>query len=300
VAGSTSHIIKSLCANAVIAIAKGVAAGITGSGAMLAEAIHSGADCTNQALLLLGVKRAQKKPDETHPLGYGRELYFWSFMVAMLLFTGGGVFSIYEGVHKILEPEPIDNPLIGLGVLGFALAIEGWATIDNIIELNKRRGDTPFVRYLRETKDSDLVVVFGENGAATLGLLIAGIAVTIAWVTHDPTWDAVGSLGVGVVLILVAVFLAVEVKALLVGEAADRLIEAAVREEASKNDRITEVLRVITIQQGPGEVIVAMKLKMKSGLSAEEAVKGLNELEVALKKKRSEVRWIFAEPDVEA
>src|SRR5690349_10331735 len=114
---------------------------------MLAEAIHSGADCTNQALLLLGVKRAQKKPDETHPLGYGRELYFWSFMVAMLLFTGGGVFSMYEGIHKIIAPEPIENPLVGLGVLGFALALEGWATIDNIMELNKRRGSVPFFTY---------------------------------------------------------------------------------------------------------------------------------------------------------
>lgn len=299
-AGSTSHIIKSLVANALIAAAKGAAAAITGSGAMLAEAIHSGADCTNQALLLLGVKRAQKKPDETHPLGYGRELYFWSFMVAMLLFTGGGVFSMYEGIHKILAPEPIESPLIALGVLGFALALEGWATIDNIFELNKRRGAVPFFTYLRETKDSDLVVVFGENGAATLGLVIAGIAVGVSWATGNPVWDAIGSLGVGVVLILVAVFLAIEVKALLVGEAADRTIESAVREAATGNDRVTDVLRVITIQQGPGEVMVAMKLRMKSGLSAEEVVRGLNDLEVSLKQKRSEVRWIFAEPDVEA
>lgn len=300
VAGSTSHIIKSLCANAAIAASKGFAAFYTGSGAMLAEAIHSSADCTNQALLLLGVKRAQKSPDETHPLGYGRELYFWSFMVAMLLFTGGGVFSIYEGIHKILVPEPIENPLVGLGVLGFALALEGWATIDNIGELNRRRGDVPFFRYLSETKDSDLVVVFGENAAASLGLILAGISVTIAWLTHNPVWDAVGSLGVGIVLIAVAIFLAVEVKALLVGESADRDIEAAVRTEASANERVSEVLRVITIQQGPGEVMVAMKLKMKRGLSGEEVVGGLNELEAAIKKKRTEVRWIFAEPDLEA
>lgn len=299
-AGSTSHIIKSLVANALIAGAKGAAAVITGSGAMLAEAIHSGADCTNQALLLLGVKRAQKKPDETHPLGYGRELYFWSFMVAMLLFTGGGVFSMYEGIHKILAPEPIESPLVGLGVLGFALALEGWATVDNIFELNKRRGAVSFFNYLRETKDSDLVVVFGENAAASLGLVIAGIAVGVSWATGNPVWDAIGSMGVGMVLILVAVFLAVEVKALLVGEAADATIENAVREVATANDRIADVLRVITIQQGPGEVMVALKLRMKSGLSAEDVVRGLNELEVSLKQKRTEVRWIFAEPDLEA
>lgn len=299
-AGSTSHIIKSLVANALIAASKGAAAAYTGSGAMLAEAIHSGADCTNQALLLLGVKRAQKTPDETHPLGYGRELYFWSFMVAMLLFTGGGVFSIYEGIHKILVPEPIESPLVGLAVLGFALALEGWATIDNIGELNRRRGKTPFFKYLSDTKDSDLVVVFGENAAASAGLIFAGMAVTVAWQTNNPMWDAVGSLAVGLVLIAVAIFLAVEVKALLVGESADVEIEAAVREEAKQNERIAEVLRVITIQQGPGEVMVAMKLRMKRGLSGEDVVRGLNELEAALKKKRTEIRWIFAEPDLEA
>ncbi|HEY1101042.1 MAG TPA: cation diffusion facilitator family transporter, partial [Myxococcota bacterium] len=174
---SSKHIIQSLVANLVIAAAKFIAAFVTGSGAMLAEAIHSFADCGNQLLLLRGVKEAKRPPDDAHPLGYGRTLYFWSFMVALLLFTGGGVFSIYEGIHHFQHPEPVTNVGLAIGILVFALALEGWATFGNIKELNRRRGGVPFVRYLRETKDSDLVVVFGENSAAVLGLFFALLAV---------------------------------------------------------------------------------------------------------------------------
>jgi cation diffusion facilitator family transporter len=297
---STSHIIQSLFANLAIALAKGVAAFFTGSGAMLAEAIHSGADCSNQLLLLLGVKKAQRAPDPSHPLGYGRELYFWSFMVAMLLFTGGGVFSIYEGIHKIIHPEPVDHVWVGLTVLGFSLLLEGGATISNIRELDKRRGDVPFFKYLQDTKDSDLIVVFGENSAASLGLILAMGTLVAAWLTGEARWDGVGSLLVGLVLVGVAIFLAVEVKSLLVGESADSGIAASVQSAADKSGKVAEVLRVITIQQGPGEVMVAMKLRMKSGLSGEDIVGGINDLERHLKAERAEVRWIFAEPDVEA
>ncbi|MCK6590383.1 MAG: cation diffusion facilitator family transporter [Polyangiaceae bacterium] len=295
---STSHIIQSLVANALIAVCKGVAAVLTGSGAMLAETLHSAADCGNQLLLLMGVKRAQKAPDAAHPLGYGRALYFWSFMVALLLFSGGGVFSIYEGIHKIMAPEPVEKVLIGLAVLGVSIVIEGAATISNIREINKRRGDKPFMRYVRETKDSDLIVVFGENGAATLGLLFASAALGIAHVTGDPRWDGVGSLVIGLVLVGVAVFLAVEVKSLLVGESADPEIEKATREVISAHGKLHEVLNIITVQQGPGEVLVALKVRLAPGLSCEEVCGAINDFEVALKAKRPEVRWLFVEPDV--
>lgn len=299
-AHSTAHIMQSLFANLAIAIAKAVAAFFTGSGAMLAEAIHSGADCSNQLLLLLGVKRSTLPPDESHPLGYGRELYFWSFMVAMLLFSVGGAFSIYEGIHKILHPDPVEHVWVGLAVLGFSLLLEGGATLSNIRELNKRRGDVPFFKYLRDTKDSDLIVIFGENSAATLGLVFAMSTLTVAWLTGEARWDGVGSLLVGIVLVGVAVFLAIEVKSLLVGESADDGIEASVKAAADKSGRVTKVLRVITIQQGPGEVMVAMKLRMKAGLTGDEIVTAINDVEKHLKADRSEVRWIFAEPDVEA
>lgn len=295
---STSHIVQSLVANLAIAGFKGVAAVLTGSGAMLAETIHSAADCGNQLLLLLGVKSSRRAPDASHPLGYGRSLYFWSFMVALLLFTGGGVFSIYEGIHKILEPEKVDKIYVGLVVLGFSILIEGWATISNIRELNKRRGAKPFFQYLRATKDSDLIVVFGENAAATLGLLFALIALVVAYITGDSRYDGAGSLVIGFVLVGVAVFLANEVKSLLVGESADPEIESAVRELVREHPKLETLLNIITIQQGPGEVLVALKVRFAPQLTSEELSRAINEFEVALKAKRTEVRWSFIEPDV--
>jgi cation diffusion facilitator family transporter len=298
-AGSTAHIVQSLAANALIAASKGVAAAITGSGALLAETIHSSADCGNQLLLLLGVKQAKKPADADHPLGYGRALYFWSFMVAMLLFTGGGVFSIYEGVHKIRHPEQVDSITVGVVVLAIALALEGWATIGNLRELGKRRGTTPFVRYLRETKDSDLVVVFGENSAAVLGLVLALGALVLAKTTGDGRWDGVGSLAVGVVLVAVAVFLAIEIKSLLVGEKADAALEHKVREVIAAEPKVEELIRMISVQQGPGEVMVAMKLRFQAGLTTGgELCDVINRVEARIAERAPEVRWTFIEPDV--
>ena len=298
-AGSTAHIIQSLVTNALIAASKGVAAIITGSGALLAETIHSSADCGNQVLLLFGVKQARKPADARHPLGYGRALYFWSFMVAMLLFTGGGVFSIYEGLHKIRHPEAVGSITVGVIVLGIALALEGWATYGNIVELGRRRGATPFFRFLRETKDSDLVVVFGENSAAVVGLVFALIAVILAKVTGDGRWDGAGSLAVGVVLVGVAVFLAVEIKSLLVGENADPALERTIRDLIADEPRILELIRLISVQQGPGEVMVAMKLRFQAGLeTGGDLCDVINRLEARIAERAPEVRWSFIEPDV--
>lgn len=297
---STSHILQSLAVNVVIAVFKGGAAVYTGSGSLLAETIHSFADCGNQLLLLLGVKRAAKEPDRLHPLGYGRSLYFWSFMVALLLFVGGGVFSIYEGIHKLLVPEPVENVWVGVLILAVSLALEGWSTLSNIFELNKRRGKVPFFRYLRETKDSDLIVIFGENGAATLGLFLALAALGLSYLTHDARWDAGGSLAIGVVLIGVALFLAVEVKSLLVGEAADPQIEEVARDVVDRHERLKELLRFITIQQGPGEVLVACKIRLESTITADEVCEAINAFERDLRSRCPEVRWCFVEPDIEA
>ena len=298
-AGSTAHILQALGANAVIAASKGVAAVITGSGALMAETIHSAADCGNQLLLLFGVKQSRRPADATHPLGYGRALYFWSFMVALLLFVGGGVYSIYEGIHKLQHPEAVESILVGVIVLAVALAIEGWATYGNIVELNKRRGAVPFFRFLRQTKDSDLVVIFGENSAAVLGLVLALVALLLAKTTGDGRWDAVGSLAVGVVLVGVAIFLAIEVKSLLVGEGADPVIETAAREIAAADPNVEGVLRVLTVQQGPGEVVVAMKVKFKPGMATGGALcDAINGFERKLEARVPEVKWTFIEPDV--
>jgi cation diffusion facilitator family transporter len=293
----TGHIIQSLVINLVIALAKFGAAFVTGSGAMLAEAIHTAADCGNQLLLLRGVTEAKKPPDEKHPLGYGRNLYFWSFMVALLLFTGGGVFSLYEGIHHWLHPEPVENIALALGILGFSLALEGWATFGNIKELNQRRGKVPFFRFLQETKDSDLVVVFGENAAAVLGLFFAFAAIGLTRVLDDPRFDALGSGFVGVILIGVAIFLATEVKSLLVGEAADPNIKAAAAQLAVDHPKIDKLLACITVQQGPGEVFVALKVKIAHGMSGDDLINVINEYEDQLRGRCPEVQWCFVEPD---
>lgn len=297
---STKHILQSLAVNLAIALAKGFAALLTGSGAMLAEAIHSGADCSNQLLLLLGVRQSRRPADDSHPLGYGRALYFWSFLVALLLFTGGGVFSIYEGFHKLAHPEPVEHVEIGLGILGFSLLLEGGSTLSNIREMNRRRRQTPFFRYLQESKDSDLVVIFGENAAASLGLVAAMLALGAAWTTGDPDFDAIGSIAIGVILVGVALFLAVEIKSLLVGERADKTIEEAARAVAGEQPGIVELLRLITVQQGPGEVIVAAKVRVAAELTADGVCAAINAFEVALRERCPEVRWSFVEPDVEA
>ena len=295
---STKHIIQSLLVNAAIAAVKTIAAVITHSGAMLAEALHSAADCGNQLLLLLGVRGARRPADEAHPLGYGRDVYFWSFMVALLLFTGGGVFSIYEGIHKVRHPEPIERAWVGLLVLGVSIVLEGMATYSNIRELNRRRGQKPFFQFLSDTKDVDLVVVFGENSAAVLGLGLAMIALFVADRTGDGRFDGVGSIAIGLVLVGVAIFLAIEVKSLLVGEAADPEIEAAARKIAGEDPNLERVLHLVTIQQGPGEVLVAMKVSFSSRLGIDDVSRSINEFEARLRAVRPEVRWIYVEPDI--
>jgi len=294
---STGEILKSLAVNVIIAASKGVAAAITGSGAMLAETLHSFADCGNQLLLLKGVRATRRHPDRKHPFGYGRAMYFYSFIVALLLFFGGGVFSIYEGVHKIRTPEPVGDITVALIILVISLVLEGWSTLGNIKTMGRRRGHTGFFRYLQETKDSDLIVVFGENSAAVLGLLFALAALALAKATGDGRWDAIGSLAIGGVLVGVATFLAREVKSLLVGEAADAGLMKSFEELADLDPNVERVLNVLTLQQGPREIVVAAKLKFRSGMDTDTLVEAINAFERALKARVPEVRWSFIEPD---
>ena len=296
---STRQIIQSLVVNVVIAVSKAVAAVITRSGAMLAEALHSFSDCGNQLLLLFGVRRARRPASPKYPLGQGRALYFWSFIVALLLFTGGGVFSIHEGIEKLDHPEPVGPILAGVIILVISLALEGWSCLSNVRELNKRRGEIGFLRYLRETKDSDLVVVFGENAAAVIGLVFALAAIVLAKETGDGRWDGVGSLAIGLVLVGVALFLGNEIRSLLVGEAAAPATERTVRELAAADPNVDEVLKLITVQQGPGQVLVALKLRWKPGLSTGEELERLtNELEARIEAACPDVTWTFVEPDL--
>ncbi|GAC1561731.1 MAG: cation diffusion facilitator family transporter [Polyangiales bacterium] len=297
-AQSTGHIVQSLVVNVAIAAVKLAAAVFTRSGSMLAEALHSCADCANQVLLLIGVRSARRPPDATHPLGHGRELYFWSFLVALLLFMGGGVFSVREGVHKLLEPEPVEHVGWGIGVLVIGLGLEGTALWSNVREMNRRRGAVSFMQYLHDTKDSDLVVIFGENGADVLGLSLSLAALGLAWRTGDGRWDGAGSVLIGVVLVAVAAFLAREVKSLLVGEAADPQIHEAARLAARDDHHIERVLDLITIQQGPNEALVAIKLAFAPHLSIDQVCHAINDFEERLRALRPDVKWCFVEPDI--
>ncbi len=295
----SSHIIQSFVINLLIAASKAFAAFFTRSGAMLAEAIHSFADCANQLLLLVGVRQGKRPADAKHPLGYGRAVYFWSFMVAMLLFSIGGMFSIYEGFHKLQHPEPIDNISWGIGVLLFSIVLESYAMFSNIKEINTRKGKFSFLNYLRNTKDSDLVVVFGENSAAVFGLLFAITAMMLTYITGDGHYDAYGSIAIGIILIAVAIFLAVEVKSLLIGESASDNILEELHKIISQEKHALELLRCVTIQQGPGEVLMCIKIKCDSTISALEVSKLINRLEAQIRITTPEVKWIFVEPDMQ-
>jgi cation diffusion facilitator family transporter len=266
---------------------------------MLAEALHSFSDCGNQVLLLVGVKQAKKAPTASHPFGYGRAIYFWSFMVALMLFLGGGSFSIYEGVQKIRDPEPIARAWLAILILVISLALEGTATMSNIAELNRRRGAKPFMTYLKDTTDSDLIVVFGENSAAVCGLMFAIIAVVLTAATGDGRWDGIGSCIIGLVLVAVALFLAVEVSSLLLGEAAAPEITQAALDSARQFREIDKVLNIVTMQQGPGEVLVHVKVAFTPMLTIEDACRVINDFERQLRSSRKEVRWVFVEPDIE-
>lgn len=294
----TKHIIQSLVVNALIAVSKGIAAFVTGSGAMLAETIHSTADCANQGLLLLGVKQSKRPADASHPFGYGRSAYFWSFMVAMLLFSLGGMFSIYEGIHKYNSPEPIKQVWWGVGVLLFAIILEAYATLSNIKEIKKRKKNRTFFQYIRSTKDSDMVVVFGENSAAVLGLMFALAALLASYYTGNPRYDALGSFSIGIILVAVAIFLAIEVKSLLLGESADPEISETIQSLIANEPKIEKLLSCKTIQQGPGEVLVCMKIKCVPSFDFSQINKLINDFENKLTTERPEIRWLYVEPDI--
>lgn len=295
----TGHIIQSLIVNILIVCAKAFAAFMTKSGAMLAETIHSFADCANQALLLLGVKQAQKPEDETHQFGYGVSVYFWSFIVAMLLFSVGGMFSIYEGYHKFHEPEPVKQVWWGVGILVFSICLEGYAALSNVKSINAKKGRRGFTKYLTSTKDSDLIVVFGENSAAVLGLTFALAALLLSYYTGDPRYDAAGSIAIGVVLIAVAVFLAREVKSLLIGESADDDVLETLKNIVAKHPDIESLINTRTVQKGPGMVLACVKIKCKSTLTAPEISKLINDVEKEVRAEKPEVKWMYIEPDLQ-
>ncbi|WIO74687.1 cation diffusion facilitator family transporter [Porticoccaceae bacterium LTM1] len=295
-ADSVKSIFYALFANSAIAVAKGVGAWFTGSGAMLAEAVHSLADCTNQALLLLGIKRAKRPPSPDYPLGTGKEIYFWSFIVALLLFSVGGLFSIYEGVHKLHEPEPLSYPWVAIGILSFAVVAEGLSLLGCMREVDKVRGKRSYWGWFRATRQSDLMVIFGEDLAALVGLVLALIAVVASMITGNPMYDACGSIAIGVLLVLIAILIGREVKALLVGEGVDPAVKAEMRQWLSDRSEVDEVYNLLTLQMG-NDVMVAVKARMASAGTAQGLVADINRCEVAFRQAFPQIQWLFFEPD---
>jgi len=287
-----------LAANLAIAAAKMIAASITNSGSMLAEGIHSLADCGNQVLLLVGIKGAKRPPDAYHPLGYGKTIYFWSFIVAIMLFSMGGLFSVYEGIHKLRETEPVQSPLIAIGVLVFAMIAEGLSLSGCIREVNKVRAGRSFRRWFVETRQSELLVIFGEDLAALTGLTFALIAVSLAMITGNPLFDALGSIGIGVLLLIVAVMVGGEVKALLIGQGVEPAEYRRMKEFLENHAEVRCVFKLLTMQMG-NDVMVAIKAHMQPQASDVELMEAVNRVEAAFKLRFPRVVWCFFEPDFE-
>ena len=295
-ASSLRAVLYALGANAGILIAKGTAAAVTGSSAMLAEAIHSAADCGNQVLLLRGMKEAKRKPDAKHPLGYGKVVYFWAFLVAVLLFTIGGLFSLYEGWHKLHATEPISSPIIAIVVLAVSIVLESFSLAGCVREIRKVSGGMSLWKFFHVSRNSDLIIVLGEDIAALAGLALALIAILLALATGNPMFDALGSMAVGILLIFVAVLLTMEIKALITGESAEAGTENAIRAFLTARSEIAEVYNLLTLQMGDG-IMLAIKARMKETGSATAMITDINRVEADLRVAFPAVRWCFFEPD---
>jgi len=296
-ADSLKSILFALGANFLIAVAKTAGAVITGSSSMLAEAIHSAADCANQALLLWGLREGRQRPSAEHPLGYGKAIYFWSFIVALMLFSMGGLFSIYEGVHKLQGGAPLENAWVAIAILAFGVAAESVSLWGCLREVNKDRGRQGLWPWFRSSRKSELLVVFAEDVAALGGLSLALVFIALALATGNPMWDAAGSIGIGVLLILVAVLVGVEIKALLIGQGVESRVLERMHEHLARDDEVETVYNLLTQQMGR-DVMVAVKAKMRPVATGLALVEAINRVEESFRAAFPQVRWLFFEPDI--
>jgi len=296
-ADSLKSILFALGANFLIALAKTGGAIFTGSSSMLAEAIHSYADCANQALLLWGLREGDRRPNPDHPLGYGKAIYFWSFIVALMLFSMGGLFSIYEGIHKLESSEPVENAWVAIGILAFGIAAESVSLWGCLREVNKDRGRQGLWRWFRSSRQSELLVVFAEDIAALGGLSLALGFIALSMATGNPAWDAAGSICIGVLLVLVAVLVGIEVKSLLIGQSVEGRVLQRMREHIAGDGEVETVYNVLTQQLGR-DVMVAVKAKMRPTQSAQALVESINRIERSFRAAFPQVRWLFFEPDI--
>jgi cation diffusion facilitator family transporter len=294
--GTRRAIVAAFLANLGIAVSKFVAFVITGSASMLAESIHSVADTGNQGLLFLGGKRSRKAPTPEHPFGFGTERYFWAFIVALVLFTLGAMFALYEGVQKLIHPEKLESPIWAFGVLFVAIALEGLSLRTARREATPSRGKSSWWSFIRNTKSPELPVVLLEDTGALTGLMFALIGISLAELTGNARWDAMGSIGIGLLLAVIAVVLAIEMKSLLIGEAVAPEVDAAIRAAILDGPEVSRIIHLRTSHLGPDDVVLAAKLEFTCDTTAA-LTEAINRVEARVRASTPIIRLIFFEPD---
>ena len=296
--GGTKAILAALSANAGIAVAKFVGFLVTGSSSMLAESVHSIADTSNQGLLLLGQRQSRRQATREHPFGFGRERYFYSFVVALMLFTLGSVFALYEGIHKIEHPEPLTSPIVAVIILLVAIGLETYSFVTAMKESRGIKGDANWWQFIRQSRTPELPVVLLEDTGALLGLVFALAGVGLSELTGDPVWDGVGTVMIGALLGIIAIILIVEMKSLLIGEGAtDRELDNIC--DALSGGRVERVIHIRTQYLGPDELLVAAKLALAPRLELSEVAHEIDAAEARVRDRVPAARLIYLEPDLD-
>ncbi|MEX0768596.1 MAG: cation diffusion facilitator family transporter [Microthrixaceae bacterium] len=296
--GGKKAILAALCANLGIAIIKFIGFVLTGASSMLSEAIHSVADTGNQALLLLGRRQADKDSDESHQFGYGRERFFWAFVVAVVLFALGSVFSLYEGIHKIQHPEEVSSPQIAFAILIFSMLLEGYSLRTAVVESNHLRGTNSWWGFIRHSRVPELPVVLLEDLGAMTGLVVAFFAVGISVVTGNGVYDGIGSVAIGLILGVIAVILSIEMKSLLIGEPALAEDQAKLREAMLSSPNVVRVIHDRTEYIGAEQVLLAAKVEFDSALTMAELADAINTLEANVRSAVPVISLVYIEPDI--
>jgi cation diffusion facilitator family transporter len=298
-AGSTRAILAALLANAGIAVAKFIGFLITGSSSMLAESVHSVADTSNQGLLLWGQREARKEADALHPFGYGRSRYFYSFVVALVLFTLGSVFALYEGYHKIAHPTHLTSPMVAVVILVVAIGLESYSFRTAVVESRPLKGSGGWWRFIRTSRNPELPVVLLEDTGALVGLVFALLGVGLTVLTDDPVWDGIGTAAIGVLLGVIAVILMVEMHSLLIGEGATKDEEEAIRAALEKPDHVDRVIHLRTQYLGPDELLVGAKIALAPGTDLATVASTIDAAEAAVRAAVPAARIIYLEPDLD-
>jgi cation diffusion facilitator family transporter len=297
--GGKKAIVAALGANLAIALAKFAGFLITSSSSLLAESVHSVADSGNQVLLLVGQNRGARAADERHPFGYGRDRYFYSFVVALVLFTMGSLFALYEGVQKVRDPHELTTPAVAIGILLFAIAAESFSFRTAISESREGKGEGSWFAFIRHSKSPELPVVLLEDLAALIGLVLALVGVVLALVLDAPVWDGIGTLAIGGLLALVAVVLAIEMKGLLIGEAASASAVDAIRSALVDGQTVTRVIHLRTLHLGPEELLVAAKIAVAPGLALPAVARAIDDAEARVRAVEPLARVMYLEPDLD-